>query len=127
MNRTLQGKTVFIVEDDDLSALTIRDFVEGLGCQVIGHARTLDEALTTAEHADIDIALLDIDLDGEQSYPVARELAGRHVPFVFTTGTSEAGPDWCKDRPRVLKPFSGTSLERMMVASLGHPVVDHAA
>jgi DNA-binding NarL/FixJ family response regulator len=119
MNRTLQGKAVFIVEDDELSALTIKDFVEGLGCQVIGHARTLDEALTATEHADIDIALLDVDLQGERSYAVAEGLAGRHVPFVFTTGTTETGPEWCKDRPRVLKPFSGTSLERIMVASLG--------
>ena len=121
MNEALQGKTVFIVEDDVLSALTMKDFVEGLGCEVVGHARTLDEALAATENADIDIALLDIDLDGETSYALAQVLAIREVPFVFTTGKAEGGPDWCQDRPRVLKPFSGTLLERMMIASLGQP------
>ncbi len=121
MNRTLQGKAVFIVEDDVLSALTMKDFVEGLGCEVVGYARTLNEALAATEHANIDIALLDIDLDGETSYALAQELAVREVPFVFTTGKAEGGPDWCQGRPRVLKPFSGTLLERMMVASLSQP------
>ena len=118
MNDRLQGKIVFIVEDDVLSALTMRDFVEGLGCEVVGHARTVDEALALAAHSEFDIALLDIELDGETSYALAQWLAVRDVPFVFTTGKAEGGPDWCQDRPRVLKPFSGTLLERMMVASL---------
>jgi CheY-like chemotaxis protein len=119
MNETLQGKAVLIVEDNVLSALTMKDFVESLGCEVVGHARTLDEALEVTAHADFDIALLDIDLDGETTYALAQALAVREVPFVFTTGKAEGGPDWCRGRPRVLKPFSGTLLERMMVASLG--------
>ena len=45
MNETLHGKVVFILEDDVLSALTIRDFVESLGCEVIGHARTLKQGM----------------------------------------------------------------------------------
>jgi CheY-like chemotaxis protein len=122
MNKVLNGKVVFIVEDDVLSALTIRDFVEGLGCEVVGHARTLDQALLLAAESEFDIALLDIELEGETSYALAKWLALRHVPFVFTTGTTEGGPAWCQDRPRVLKPFSGTLLERMMVASLAHSV-----
>jgi CheY-like chemotaxis protein len=122
MNETLQGKAVFIVEDDPLSALAITDIVEYLGCEVVGHARTLDEALKVARHADFDLALLDIDLGGDTSYSVASTLAARDVPFLFTTGKAEGGPAWCRDRPRVLKPFSGSSLERMMMASLGaHP------
>jgi CheY-like chemotaxis protein len=122
MNETLHGKVVFIVEDDVLSALTMKDFVEGLGCEVVGHARTLEQALALAAEAEFDIALLDIDLDGETSYALAQWLALREVPFVFTTGKAEGGPAWCRDRPRVLKPFSGTLLERMMVASLSQPM-----
>jgi CheY-like chemotaxis protein len=121
MNKILNGKVVFIVEDDELSALTMKDFVEGLGCEVVGHARTLEQALALAAQSEFDIALLDIDLDGETSYALAQWLALREVPFVFTTGKAEGGPAWCRDRPRVLKPFSGTLLERMMEASLTHP------
>jgi CheY-like chemotaxis protein len=121
MNEALHGKIVFIVEDDVLSALTMKDFVEGLGCEVVGHARTLEQALALAAESEFDIALLDVDLDGETSYALAQWLALREVPFVFTTGKAD-GPAWCRDRPRVLKPFSGTLLERMMVASLSQPV-----
>lgn len=119
MNGRLRGKVVFIVEDNVLSALTMKDFVEGLGCEVIGLARTLDEARRVAARSHFDIALIDIDLDGENSYALAQDLALRHVPFVFTTGNADGGPEWCKARPRVLKPFSGTLLERMMEQSLG--------
>lgn len=120
MNETLHGKVVFILEDDVLSALTIRDFVESLGCEVIGHARTLKQGMALAANSEFDIALLDIELEGENSYALAHWLAMRDVPFVFTTGKADGGPAWCRDRPRVLKPFSGTLLERMMVASLLH-------
>ena len=122
MDNILHGKSVFIVEDDVLSALTITDIVEGLGCEVVGHARTLEQGLALAAQSEFDIALLDIDLQGENSYALAHWLALRHVPFLFTTGRAEGGPAWCRDRPRVLKPFSGTHLERMMVASLSQPV-----
>jgi CheY-like chemotaxis protein len=118
MNDTLQGKSVYIIEDDPLSALAIKDIVEDLGCQVVGHARTLDEAMDVAGKADFDIALLDIDLDGDTSYKVASKLAARDVPFLFTTGQAEGGPEWCQNRPRVLKPFSYSLLERMMMVSL---------
>jgi CheY-like chemotaxis protein len=121
MNHRLQGKAVFIVEDNVLSALTMKDFVEGLGCEVVGLAHALNEARDLAARCDFDIALIDIDLDGENSYALAQDLAMREVPFVFTTGTAEGGPEWCRGRPRVLKPFSGTMLELMMVASLSSP------
>ena len=112
--------------DDVLSALTIQDFVESLGCEVVGHARTLEQGMALAANSEFDIALLDIELDGENSYALAHWLAMRDVPFVFTTGKADGGPAWCRDRPRVLKPFSGTLLERMMVASLSHAATDAA-
>jgi CheY-like chemotaxis protein len=34
----------------------------------------------------LDAAVLDVNLNGEKSYPVADKLAARDVPFVFSTG-----------------------------------------
>jgi CheY-like chemotaxis protein len=118
MRKELSGKTVIIVEDEPLSVLALTDVLERLGCEVVGHAGTVESALELAGSAAFDIALLDVNLHGKSSYPVAQELAARDVPFLFTTGSGEAGPDWCRHRPRILKPYSGTSLERMMLASL---------
>jgi len=118
MNEILCGKTVIIVEDEYLSVLALSDMVAYLGCEVVGHATNLGQALDLTDNAAFDIALLDIHLDGETSYPVAQQLLSREVPFLFTTGLADMGPDWCRDSLRILKPFSKTSLERMMMASL---------
>jgi hypothetical protein len=38
-----------------------------------------------------DAAMLDVNLNGNKSYPVADALAARGVPFVFSTGYSDHG------------------------------------
>lgn len=60
-----------------------------------------------AEKEDLDLAILDVNLDGRMSFPVAEILARRGVPFLFATGYGSAGiePPY-RDRPVIRKPFS---------------------
>lgn len=118
MKSVLPGKTVLIVEDEMLNALAVKDMLSNLGCSVTGLAVNLTQALDLAQNGVFDIALLDIDLDGESAYPVAQALAARSIPFLFTTGIGDAGPLWSRDYLRIMKPFSETALERMMAATL---------
>ena len=118
MNPDLSGKAVLIVEDEMLNALALQDMLSNLGCRVAGLAVDLSQGLDMATNGVFDIALLDIDLNGESSYPVAQALAAREVPFLFTTGLGDAGPPWSEEYLRIMKPFSETALERMMVATL---------
>lgn len=53
-----------------------------LGCAIVGPAG-VDQALAMIEANAIDVAVLDVNLNGEMSYPIADALA---VPFVFVTG-----------------------------------------
>jgi hypothetical protein len=68
----------------------------------------LDQALAFLDGGDnlIDAALLDVNLGGVRSFPMAEALAGKGVPFVFTTGYDESGlPDIWRGRPTLRKPF----------------------
>ena len=85
---TLAGRRVLLVEDELLVAMEIEEALRGADCEVLGPVATLEEAmsLALAEAGRIDAAVLDVNLAGRPSFPVADLLAGRGVPVVFATG-----------------------------------------
>lgn len=83
----LAGRRVLVAEDEPLLALEMEEVLRGLGCEVLGPAATLEEALRlAAAPGRVDAAVLDINLAGRPSFPAADHLAGRGVPVVFATG-----------------------------------------
>ncbi|HEX4197545.1 MAG TPA: response regulator [Caulobacteraceae bacterium] len=82
---------ILVVEDEMTIALLIEDMLTDLGHQVVGLAMRLPQAMELAASAVIDFAILDVNLDGHMSFPVADLLRGRGVPFVFATGYGSAG------------------------------------
>ena len=84
---------ILVVEDEMTIALMIEDMLIDLGHQVVAMAMRLPQALEFAKTADIDFAVLDVNLDGRMSFPVADTLIGRGVPFMFVTGYGAAGVD----------------------------------
>ena len=105
----LAGLRVLLVEDETLVAMLLEDMVTDLGATVVGSASRLGRALEiVADPATvIDLAVLDVNLGGEEAFPVATRLAERGVPFVFSTGYGNAGlpADW-RSRPTLQKPFT---------------------
>ncbi len=87
----IAGKRVLVVEDEVLVAMMIEDYLEDLGCFVVGTASRLQEAVEMARNLELDVAILDVNLKGELSYPVAEMLVSRNLPFVFSTGYGTAG------------------------------------
>lgn len=78
---------VLIVEDEAMVLLLLEDMLEGLGHDLHGTATSLTEAQILLETSSPpDAVVLDVNLDGEVSYPFADELARRNIPFVFSTG-----------------------------------------
>ena len=75
-----------------MAALT-KDLLINNGYAVVGPIGTVDIALAAAREAEINAALLDINLHGSASYSVAEVLASRNIPFAFLTGYSLAGID----------------------------------
>ena len=87
----LEGLRVLIVEDEALIASLIEDFLLDQGCEVVGPAMHMNDAVELAREAAIDGATLDVNIVGEKIYPVADILTERGIPFVFMTGYGEAG------------------------------------
>jgi CheY-like chemotaxis protein len=103
---TLAGMRVLVVEDESVLSMLIEMQLENLGCRVVGSASRLAEAMEKASTLDVDIGLLDVNLAGEMSYPVAAMLRARNVPVVFATGYGVAGrPAELHDVPVLTKPF----------------------
>jgi CheY-like chemotaxis protein len=83
----LLGKRILIIEDEALLAFELQLVFEDEGAMVIGPAMSLLQALELVAHtAEIDAALLDVDLAGDDVYPIAELLLQRGVPFAFHTG-----------------------------------------
>ena len=103
---------VLLVEDEALIALMLEDMLEGMGCAVTALAPRVSVGVSLAETGEFDLALLDVNVAGENVEPVANMLARRGIPFIFATGYGEAGvPLVHRERPVVAKPFRVEQLE----------------
>jgi CheY-like chemotaxis protein len=113
------ARRVLIVEDDVMIRMLIEDMLGDLGFAVAAEASKVHEALAAVNSTAFDVAILDVNLSGETTGPVAEALAARGTPFVFATGYGEHGlPDQFRDRPLLKKPFQIESLKRMLETAL---------
>jgi CheY-like chemotaxis protein len=118
-NRGSASRRVLIVEDDVMIRMLMEDMLSDLGFAVAAEASRVHEALAAVNGMAIDIAILDVNLSGETTCPVAEALAARGTPFVFATGYGEHGlPQQFRDRPLLKKPFQIDGLKRMLDTAL---------
>ena len=105
----LQGMRVLVVEDEMLLALDLEDGLREVGCDVVGPAGCVGQAMHLARQERVDAAILDVNVAGETVFPVADILAERQVPFLFATayaGADELYPADVKSVPRLPKPYT---------------------
>ena len=115
----LGGVKVLVVEDEPLVSMVIEDILADQQSSVIGPFERLQPALEAAQFAEIDIALLDVNLHGTNVYPVAEALGARGIPFLLLSGYGPGAVP--ADRPEwrfCSKPFSSEVLVRSMLAEL---------
>jgi len=111
MNRPFSNRRVLLVEDEMLVAWLIEDMLADLGCAVIGPASSVNQALAMIDAEAVDAAVLDLNLNGQMSYPVADALAAHGVPFVISTGyDKDTLPDDNRACPVLQKPFHRSEL-----------------
>jgi CheY-like chemotaxis protein len=109
---------VLVVEDEYLIRMLLEDMLEELGYDMAAGVGTISEASDEASNGDFHAAILDVNLDGQEIYPVADILAERGLPFVFVTGYGERSlPDPHRSRPALQKPFQAEQL-RVALADL---------
>jgi len=119
---------VLVVEDETVISMLLEECLYELGCEVTEVASQLKDAMVKALGLEIDAAVLDVNLGGELSYPVAQALRGRGVPIVFATGYGASGlPENLRDAPILAKPFRkaqlADALRRALEQSAKPPMV----
>jgi CheY-like chemotaxis protein len=113
------AKRILVVEDELMIRMLLEDMLGELGYTVAAEAARIEEALDAAKNADFDIAILDVNLNGQPISPVADALVARGMPFVFATGYGERGlPEPYRDRPTLKKPFQMDGLKQMLQIAL---------
>jgi DNA-binding response OmpR family regulator len=101
---------ILVAEDEMLIAMMLEDRFEAMGYTVLKAAR-LHRALELAESEPIDVALLDINLAGEDSFPIATVLRRRGIPFLFSSGYGADGlPANWRGEKMIQKPYDGKQL-----------------
>jgi DNA-binding response OmpR family regulator len=80
------ARTILIVEDEPLIAMMLEDFLDSLGHTVRATCDSVTEAMGEADKGGFDLAILDVNLKGENVWPVATRLREKGIPFVIATG-----------------------------------------
>jgi CheY-like chemotaxis protein len=97
---------VLVLEDEQLIAMMVKEWLDELGCETVGPAATVKKALGLIDAGALDAALLDVSLGNQDCAPVADVLRERGVPFALATGHS--GGDLAARYPEALslpKPY----------------------
>ena len=112
-------RRVLLVEDETMVAMLLEDLLAEMGCTVVAVAGRIEAAITAAETLDYDLAILDVNLDGRPTYPVADAVMARKLPSVFVTGYGPAGlRETDRHLPVLTKPFREADLRRIVEAAL---------
>lgn len=117
---TLDGCLVLIVEDEPIVAFALEDMILDAGGSAVS-AERLDQAVELIGAHSLDLAILDINVHGHKSYPIAAALKEIGVPFIFATGYGDTlHPPEFKAIPTITKPYSLADINGAL-ASLPRP------
>ena len=115
----LSNRKVLVVEDEMMIAMLIEDMLDEFGCKLVGPATSVPRALELIGTEQVEVAVLDLNLDGQDTYAIADALRQRNVPFIFATGYGSTGlRQEYGNRPVLQKPFQASDLEIALVRAL---------
>jgi DNA-binding response OmpR family regulator len=106
---------ILVLDDEPLISRLVEGWLTELGCEVVGPARSVEEGLNIAGSAELDAAILDVNLGGANSFLVADALKERGIPFAFATGDSGVDASAGYANPILLpKPFDFESVKTVL-------------
>ncbi len=115
----LNGRRVLVIEDESMVAMLLEDLLTELGCEVVGVASRINEASGKIHSLSFDVAILDVNLRGQQTFAVARALLASGHAIVFATGyAAPTVPPELRNVPILQKPFQRQDLEQALWAAL---------
>ena len=110
-SRIPPSNSIMLVEDEPLIAMMLEDMISGIGHSIVGPFSRISDALASLETTKLSGAVLDLNLNGELTYPLADALRERGVPLIFISGYDSAAVDArYSSVPLLRKPFDKKSL-----------------
>src|ERR1700759_1830265 len=118
--KTLEGLTILLVEDEFLIALDAEEMLQELGAAHIEVVGSYDQAESRVREGNFDLAILDVNLDGKLSFPLAKILLERGIPVLFGTGYNLISKPMAgfENGVCVTKPYSAAQLEKGLSTAL---------
>jgi DNA-binding response OmpR family regulator len=108
-----QGARILVAEDEFLVAIQLEEDLIAAGWSVLGPFTSLQTATVASRQAQFDMAILDVNLNGEMVYPLATELKRRGVGLLLVSGYEAANlPEALRGLPRMSKPYDTDALIR---------------
>jgi DNA-binding NtrC family response regulator len=109
-----------LVEDSEIIALDTEDMLLEIGFETVAIARNYSEASAELGKKRPVVAILDVNLDTETSIPIAVDLNGKGIPFIFATGygAHASFPPALASSPIISKPYTLDSLRNAVAAVL---------
>ncbi len=122
------GGSVFLVEDELMIRMMVGEMLKDLGYTVVAEAGELDQAVELARSAHFDVAILDVNVNGQVITPVVREIEARQLPYILATGYDIHGiPEEFRNRPALQKPFQMDALAEIVKAAIGSAAASPSA
>lgn len=116
------GRRVLVVEDEAIIAIDMAAALEDAGYCVVGPVGSVYEAMKLLDEHTCDCAVLDINLTGETSSPVANRLIAHGIPFVTVSGnTPESSGEEFSQAPFLSKPIVTSKLLSKLSLILSEP------
>lgn len=117
----LDGTSILVVEDEMLVMMNLEVALEDMGCSSVCPVASVMKALAMLNEQNFDLAILDVNLAGEKSYPIADVLIARGIPFAFSTGYSDHGDRTDMNRQLILrKPYLARDVATVVGQLLHH-------
>jgi CheY-like chemotaxis protein len=112
------AQRVLLVEDELMIRMLLDGMLTDLGHSIAAEAGGIQQAMELAKEADFDVAILDVNLNGQPITPVVEILIRRGLPFVFATGYGARGvPEAYRNNPTLQKPFQTDALAQALEAA----------
>ena len=117
----LDGCKILVVEDEMIVMMNLEVALEDLGCTSVCPVAGVLKALAMLNEQRFDLAILDVNLGGEKSYPIADVLIARGIPFAFSTGYSDHGDRADMNcQPILRKPYLACDVAKVVDQLLHH-------
>ena len=111
--------SIMIVEDEPLIAMMLEDFLDSLGHQVLETCESVDSALHCLKSETPDLAILDVNVAGQEVWPVAIALRDKGIPFALATGGHlSSPPEGFEKIPTLAKPYTIDRVEPVIQEAL---------